>query len=529
MALGERGAISAPHLLAAEAGLDVLKTGGNAVDAAVASAAVSAVVQPFTSSFAGVGWATVYDRASGTTDVVRFGGFVPALLEPTELPADAHTRLVDWRALERTGRSLLGTLVPAAVAGWQSMLARWGTFGLDRALERAQVLAAEGFPVSPLLAEQLAENATRLARWSTTARIFLPHGRPLAAGERLVQSDLGRTIGRIAQHGADELATGPLATEIVRFFADHGGALSADDLAAPAVTWHEPLATRFRDYRVLATPGALGDVAFVAGLGLLDRCGPFTGPTDPEYIHTSVEVAKLVAAERERFLGADTTTEVAHWLVSPGHLDELSAHIGPAAEPMHRAAQLRSEDTITLAVVDRFGNAVHLMQTVGRPFGTGAVIGGTGMLANSSLYFAYVQPGAANRVLPGRGIEQNPCLASVFDATGRLVLVIGSPGGKTRVETVRQMLANVIDFHMNPQQAVDARRFLVSADGSHVEFEERYGPLGPGLDAALAARGHRVRLSREVFGSGQAIAVDPATGTRFAAADWRRESIALAY
>jgi gamma-glutamyltranspeptidase/glutathione hydrolase len=188
-----------------------------------------------------------------------------------------------------------------------------------------------------------------------------------------------------------------------------------------------------------------------------------------------------------------------------------------------------NEDTITLTTVDGAGNAVHLMQTVGTFFGTGAVAPGTGVLMNSSLYFAYAGSTTANRVVPGLPIEQNPCLAMVFDGGGRLCLVAGSPGGRARVETVRQLIVNVVDFGMNVQQAVDTGRFLVSPDGASVDFEARYGDVDPGLRRALEARGHVVAVKEEAFGSGQAIAIDPATGALMAGADWRRESVALAY
>jgi gamma-glutamyltranspeptidase/glutathione hydrolase len=169
------------------------------------------------------------------------------------------------------------------------------------------------------------------------------------------------------------------------------------------------------------------------------------------------------------------------------------------------------------------------MQTVGTLFGTGAVIGSTGILANSSLYFAYAGNDGANRIVPGMGVEQNPCLAIVCDAAGDLELVVGSPGGKTRVETVRQMLVNVVDYGLNVQQAVDAGRFLNAPDGMSIQFERRSGPIDPGLHAALVERGHDPIVVDDVFGSGQAIAIDAASGTRMAAADWRRESVALAY
>jgi gamma-glutamyltranspeptidase/glutathione hydrolase len=168
---------------------------------------------------------------------------------------------------------------------------------------------------------------------------------------------------------------------------------------------------------------------------------------------------------------------------------------------------------------------------VGSVFGTAAVVPGTGVLLNSSATLSYPGgPGGsgANRMTPGGKVEQNPCLAFVLDPEGRLRLVIGTPGGKTRVETVRQMIVNVLDYGMTLQQAVDAPRFLCSAAGGEVQFESRYGEVPAALRADLEARGHRVVTVAEPFGTGQAVGVDVRTGARLAAADWRLESVALA-
>jgi gamma-glutamyltranspeptidase/glutathione hydrolase len=525
MAIGYRGAASTPHLRATEAAIAAMRAGGNAVDAAVTAAAVATVAQPFTSSVGGVGWASVYDAASGTTEVLQFLGAVPHALDPTALSAD-KLGLVDWRRLEESASPLLGSLTPSVVPGWQELLARRGSWSLARALEPAIALADEGVPVSELLAANTAITASRLRRWPQSAAIFLEGGEPRRVGTRLVQADLAATLQRVAANGAAEMVEGRTGRAILDLYRDHGGALRERDLREVRPTWHPPLVSRFRDHVVHATPTAFGDVAFVCGLELLDGFSGFAGPLDPHYVHLSIESAKLVSADRARYLGAGADGTTLARVLSPEHrARQRSAITDRAGAPQISGAP--HEDTITLTTVDGAGNAVHLMQTVGTFFGTGAVVPGTGVLMNSSLYFAYA--GAANRIVPGLPIEQNPCLAMVFDGDGRLRLVAGSPGGKARVETVRQLIVNVLDFGMNVQQAVDTGRFLVSPDGASVDFEARYGDVDPGLRQALEARGHVVLVKEEAFGSGQAIAIDPATGALMAGADWRRESVALAY
>jgi gamma-glutamyltranspeptidase/glutathione hydrolase len=525
--MGTHAAVSTPHHLASQTAIDVLRAGGNAVDASVAAAAVCTVVQPFSSSIGGLGWATVHDATSKVTEVLQFHGSVPARIDPDAFMPDS-AGLVDWRELEGRGSALLGSLTPGLVPGWAELLSKKGTWSLSQVLAPAIELAREGFPVSGLLHQITDANQARLQRWAKSSELFLPGGRPLLAGQRLVQADLARTLERIARNGADEMVSGATAASMIRFYQDHGGAMTLDDLAADRPRWYEPLTSRYRSFTVRAAPGPLGDLSFVAGLNILDTFPPFAGPHDPGYVHASVESAKLVSGERARYLGADADAATLGRLLSAEHIGDLAGRIGPVASVGYGVGR-GPEDTITLAVVDGMGNAVHLMQTVGNFFGTGAIAGDTGFFANSSMYFVYVDGSGANRIIPGGKVEQNPCVAMLFDPDGELRLIVGSPGGKTRVETVRQMVVNVVDFGMNLQQAVDNPRFLCSADGITIDFEERYGQVDPALRAELERRGHRLRLAPETFGTGQAVAIDRLQASRLGAADWRQEAVALAY
>jgi gamma-glutamyltranspeptidase/glutathione hydrolase len=248
---------------------------------------------------------------------------------------------------------------------------------------------------------------------------------------------------------------------------------------------------------------------------------------DPAYVYASIETAKLVRRDRARHLGDGAAPETLMRLLSPDYLSTQRELIGASArivEPDDPAP----DHTITLTVVDGSGNAVHLMQTVGVAFGTGAVADDTGIVTNGSLYFGHVDPQRPNGIVPGRRLEQNPCVIMLFDAAARLRLLVGSPGGKTRVETVRQMVANVVDFGMNIQEAVDAPRFLSQPDGRTVELEQAIAALNPDLADALTRRGHTVLLTDRRLGTGQGIVIDARSGARMAGADWRQEAIALA-
>jgi gamma-glutamyltranspeptidase/glutathione hydrolase len=528
VAMGRNGVASTPHGLASEAAIDVMRRGGNAVDAAVTAAAVCAVVQPFSSGIGGLGWATVHDAASGSVEVLEFHGRVP---EGTHagLFAAGPDGLIEGKELEARGKGLLGSLVPGALAGWDELLRAKGTLTLAEALAPAIQIAADGFPVSTLLHRTIREESERLLRWPASARLFFGDGRPLAPGAILRQPELAATLRRIAGEGIGVFYDGPIGQSLARFYQENGGALSVRDLVDYRPNWRPALTGTYRDYTIKAAPAPLGDLSFLQGLGILERLPRFAGPLDADYVHASLESAKLVRADRGRYLGdTGAPAEAFAHLIAPAYLDALAARVGTRARiappeppgPPH---------TITLAVIDKAGNAVHLMQTVGYPFGTGAVDGETGIIPNSSLYFADADPARPNGVAPGKRLEQNPAVMMAFGREGGLAFIVGSPGGKTRVETVRQMLVNIVDFGMNIQQAVDAPRFLSAPDGVTAELEEGMTRLAPGLPARLEARGHRVATVARRFGTGQAVMIDPATGARMGGADWRQESVAMAY
>jgi gamma-glutamyltranspeptidase / glutathione hydrolase len=522
LSVGRSTAVCTPHILATTAASSVLAAGGNAVDAAVCAAAVCVVVQPFSSSLAGVGWAMVHDAPSASTQALEFCGTVPRGLDVARLPVNEFG-LVDLPRLESDGRALDSSLSPSVAAGWSELIRARGRWPLARVLEPAIELAEGGFPVSALLHRMIGRHFTRLARWPSTVQIFLPDGRPPAVGSILVQPDLARSLRRLAEFGPDELRSGETARALIEFYLANGSRLGPEDLARQP-RWHQPLTTTFRGHTVLLAPAPLGDVSFASALQVFDRFEPFGGPDDPAYVHASIESAKLIGRDRARYVGDRTTPDQVQWLLSVEHTAELYHSVGEQARSV--AVDATSGDTITLCVIDGDGSAVNLMQTVGQPFGTAAVAPSTGMLTNSSASFAYPRNVGLNDLRAGGQLEQNPCLPIVLDADARVQLVVGSPGGKTRVETVRQMLVNVLDFGMDVQQAVDAPRFLRSPDGQSVRFEAKPAAPTARLVGALQARGHRVTVVDDTFGTGQSVAAGG--GAVSAGADWRLESAASA-
>lgn len=520
---GHNGCVSTPHRLASEAALDVLRQGGNAIDAAVVAATVSTVVQPFSSGVGGGGWATVH-RGDGFTEVLEFHGRIPRATTSDMFTPDSQG-LIDGPALEASGRGLLGSLVPGAPAGWEELLRRHGTWTLEAALQPAIELAANGFEVSDVLNATMAQAEAKLAAWPSSRALFLRDGAAHPVGATLRQPDIAATLRTLAVDGAAALYEGELGRRVAQFYQHNRGTLTSDDLATYQPRWSAPLRGTFRGHTVLCAPAPLGDLAFVQGLHILDALSPFVGPTDPDYVHTSLESAKLVRRDRDRYLGESPDAATGFdWLVAPPYVGDLVARIGPGADRDAPSAPSPSH-TITLVTADRDGNAVHLMQTVGAPFGTGAVVDGTGIVTNSSMYFAHVDPTLPNGVVGGRRLEQNPVVAMVLDPAGSLRLVVGSPGGKTRVETVRQMIVNVLDYGMDVQSAVDFPRFL--SEGPTALLESELVDQAPQLAAELAARGHQVSVTDDAMGTGQG--VEWVAGELVGGADRRMESVALAW
>ncbi len=521
LARGAHGAVSTPHLAASLVALDVLRSGGTAADAAVAAAAMCTVVQPATSTLLGVGWATLR-RADGSGAVIDFHGRVPLATDPGAYATRADG-MIDIAAEAAAGRMARGMLTPQVPHGWEALLALGGRRDLAAASAPAVDAARAGTPVSSLFARLAREHTGRLRGWGPTAASLLPGGAPPAPGVRLAHPDLAASLERVAAHGAEaELSPGGLTGRaLLTLSATTGGWLAADDLAGPLPRTGPPSSLLYRGWRINGAPGPYGDVSLAQGLSLMELLGPFAADDAPDYVHASVEVAKLVAADRRLVLGPGGHGDE---LLAPAALSARASLVGPVAVRRPLAGSL-AEDTITLTVIDAERTVVHLMQTVGGVFGTGLVAPGTGALANDSLHFCFAAGEGANRIVPGEPVEQNPGVVVAEGPDGSLVAV-GSPGGKTRVQTVRQMLANVVDFGADLQAAVDRPRHLAADDGT-VWVED--GPGAADLIAALGARGHRAVRAPAPLGSGQAVGWDAATETFVAAADHRAEAVALAW
>lgn len=493
--LAGRSAVYAPHgviatsqPLATAAGLAVLQRGGNAFDAAVTAAAVLNLVEPHMTGIGGdmfaIFWSAKEHRLGGLNASGRAGADMTreAFLARgrTEIPIDGAEAVT----------------VPGALSGWAALLKRYGTLSLAQALEPAIRLADEGFPVSPIIAGQWADEVARLKADEGARATFLVGGeRAPAAGEWFRNPDLARTFRAIATHGPAELYGGSLGIRVVARVRSLGGFLTLDDLRRQQAEWVEPISVPFRGYRVWELPPNNQGVAVLEMLRILEPDDlAALGQNSAPYLHRLIEAKKLAFADLARFVGdpAAMTTPVAH-LLSDSFIAERRASLDPARarERQEPGPAVTSSETIYLTVADRDGNMVSFINSLFEAFGSGVVVPGTGFPLQDRGAGFTLEPGLPNTVAPGKKPFHTLIPGFVTRSTPRGEepwMSFGVMGGSMQPQGHVQLLLNLLVFGMGPQAAVDAPRFR-HFDGLRVGLE---APIQDSVRTALRGLGHEI-------------------------------------
>jgi gamma-glutamyltranspeptidase / glutathione hydrolase len=509
------GIVASGHHLATAAGLAALRDGGSAVDAAIAAAAVCAVVLPQRTSIGGDVFALVYDARARTVTAYNGSGAAPAAVDATEF----------GRGFTDRGAKL--ATVPGCVAAWSDLLADHGRLGLDRALSAAIAYAAEGFPVSDALAAAIDQQGDRISADPTAARAYSPRGRHPRAGELLQQPDLAASLRAIAANGADTFYRGELAERVAGGIAAMGGWVTADDLAAHITERREPIETTYRGLRVIGQPPVsqghvlLEELAIADGLDLRSM-----GWGSVEQIHTMVEIKKVAFADRDAMAGDPRSVPfVVEELMDRAFVAQRRRAIGGRAAERVEPAVLPANTTY-LAVVDREGNAVSLIESVFSLFGSATMVPGTGILLNNRLSGFSLDPRSPNVLAPGKRPVHTLNTVMVLDgSTPRFVY--GTPGAQAQVQTNFQLAVALIDHGLDVQEAIEAPRWFHES-GRALKIESR---VSEQVRKGLAAKGHELQLLddwAEVTGGAQAVAIDE-NGVFSAGADPRREGYAAGY
>ncbi|MDP1859178.1 MAG: gamma-glutamyltransferase [Gemmatimonadaceae bacterium] len=522
--MGMQGALTSDHVLATATGADVLRRGGNAIDAAIAMAGVLAVVRPHMNGVGGDNFLLIRLAKTGKVYALNGSGRAGSRATPAFFAARGLTSV--------PGSGILSVSVPGAVRSWEDVLRRFGTTTLKQALQPAIRYAEQGFPVSTRLSLDIAAEAKKVVGDSALARTFLVNGVAPAPGTMLVERELGATLRAIATGGARSLYRGPIADKIAAFMEREGGLVTAADLAKHTSTWQQPISTTYLGKRVLAFPPNTQGATFLQMLNLAELQDlTVMGRTSADYVHTLVEGAKLAYADRDRYIADPAFASVPlDRLLSKAYARELGARITRDTITTDAAGDGTREgygDTIYLTVVDKDGNAVSMIQSLFASFGSGRMVPGTGIVLHNRGSLYSLDASHPNIIAPGKRPFHTLSPAMALNEDGSLFASFGTPGGDGQPQTLIQILNNVLRFGMTPQQAVEAPRWRLYGAG-------RLG-VEPGLSdevrAELTRRGQRVTVQppSAEFGGAQMIVIDPRTKVRMVGSDYRREAYGLVW
>ena len=522
------GIVVSANTIASDVGARILEAGGNAVDAAIATGFALAVTHPSAGNIGGGGF-MVIRFPDGRTTSIDFREKAPLAAHP-EMFLDERGEY----SYQKHHNSHLAVGVPGTVAGFALAHERYGSIEWRQLVEPAVRLARDGFHVMPGLARSLESVLPALARYPASLAQFSKNGEPYRPGEILRQPDLARTLERIRDRGRDGFYKGETARLIVAEMQRGGGIITEEDLARYEAVERPPVRGTYRGYEIISMPPpSSGGVALIQMLNILEGYDlRAMGHNSPAYIHHVVEAMRRAYRDRARFLADPDFVDVPiEYLTSKAYAAELRAGIsGDRATPSTPAdVELVAEsmETTHYSVVDRDGMAVAVTYTLEASYGSKIVVPGAGFLLNNEMGDFNGAPGLTTEdgligTEPNLARPEQRMLSSmtptIVAKDGKLVAVIGSPGGRTIINTVLQVILNLIDFEMGMGEAVAARRFHHQWLPDRITIEE--GGASPEVVKALEAMGHSVRVGGRQ-GLAHSILIDPKTGERIGAPDPR--------
>ena len=500
------GVAATSQPLATTAAIRVLQNGGNAIDAAVTAAAVLTVVEPMMVGIGGDMFAIVWSAKDKKLYGLNASGRAGALMTREELIRRQRTR--------GPARGPEAVTVPGALAGWQALLNRFGTMKLAQALEPAIGYAENGFPVTPVIAEDWTSG--NIVQRDSGARVtFLVDGRYPKAGDWFRNPDYAKTLRDIQRDGTDLFYKGALGEKIVNHLKARGGFLTMDDLRKNEPTWVTPISTKFAGYRIWELPPNNIGIATLEMLRILEAYDlKAMGQNSAEYLHYLIEAKKLAYTDLTRYNGdPDHLTVQPSYILSDPFIKERRSHIDPgkAMSEVQPGPERMGNETIYLTVADKDGNMVSFINSLYDEWGSGIVVPGTGFALHDRGLGFTLEPGLPNTVAPGKrpyhtlipGFVTKPGANSAPDGTGdEPYMSFGLMGGAMQAQGHAQFLINHLIFGMDIQQAMDAGRFR-HQNGRSVIVEPA---ISDSVMAELRALGHEVRLGNAgLFGGSQAI------------------------
>ncbi|MGA1202163.1 MAG: gamma-glutamyltransferase, partial [Planctomycetota bacterium] len=530
------GMAATSHPLATQVALDILKQGGNAVDAAIAANACLGLMEPTGCGVGGDLFAIIWDAEER-----RLHGLNGSGRSPKELSLSALRERLEREGHERIPKyGVLPLSVPGAVDGWFTLHERLGRLPMDAILAPAIEYAERGFPVSELIAHYWEISVRRLADQPGFLATFSREGRAPGEGEVWRNPALARTYRLLAEGGRDAFYQGEIAERIVSFVREHGGYLSLEDFRAHASTWVDPVSTSYRGHEVWQLPPNGQGIAVLQLLNILEGYDLRSwGPESAEYVHHFIEAKKLVFEDRAKYYADMSMAEVpVEGLISKEYAARRRALIDPTAARRRVAAgnpALEEGDTVYLTVADREGNMVSLIQSNYRGMGSGVCPTGLGFGLQDRGEMFTLEDGHRNIYAPGKR-PFHTIIPGFVTKDGAPWFSFGVMGGATQPQAQVQVLVNIIDFGMNVQEAGDWSRILHErsseptgermVDGGVVSLESGYSSE---VIAELESRGHRFVQGKGGFGGYQGILRDPASGVYSGASESRKDGMAAGF
>lgn len=538
-AVASGGMVAAMQPLAAEAGAEMLRRGGNAIDAAVATAFAVGVVEPFMSGVGGIAFMVCRDAATGETVCLDGSTVLPEAIRPEMfelLPSNERAGMYNWRATKDDANNT-GWLAPG-VPGTPALLGeahrRSGRLPWRELLQPAIQLAEDGFAVNPYVSLMIASDYDALARFPASKRTFLsPTGAPPVPGRgRLKQPDLARTLRLIADEGSETVYRGAVARLIAEDMARNGGLIGEADLAAHQTRVVEPARVTYRGHEILGQLENSGYATVTEALQILSAFDlARLGSQSVAALHLEIEALRRAFLDRLRYLGDAALMPVPyHGVISPEYAAEQRRTIDPSRatpaaapgdpwrfDPSRAARQpVRSGNggegqTTQISVIDRDRNMVSLTSTLGGTFGSAVVIKGTGITLNNATTWFDPEPGAVMSIGPGKRVMSAAAPVVVL-RDGKPLLALGSPGGRRVISAIYQCLVNVIDFGLGMQAAISTPR--MHCEGRRTELSSR---LPVEVIDGLRELGHEVEVDDDTlftshFARPNGILIDPVTG-----------------
>ena len=520
--MGTKWMITSGHPLASQAGAAILEKGGNAVDAAIAANAVLNVVRPHMCGIGGDAFIILYVAREKEIKALNASG-----RSPYKATRDFFVKM----GMEKIpDKGILTATVPGAVDGWITALENHGTMPLETLLQRAIEYAERGFPVYEELSLVIENESSLLERCPDSERIFLTNGRLPKPGELLVQNDLAESLKKIAEGGKDAFYRGELGRALVKFSRENDGLFTEKDLEDHCSTWVQPIETAYKGYRICGMPPNSQGIALLMQANIVENFDlTKLGHNSADYIHLLVETKKLVFADRDKYVcDPDFHPIPVEKMVSKAYAKKQMSRIDlsrAALDVSPTSFSSTGEDTVYLAVVDQEGNAVSMINSLYEAFGSGMVVEGTGiMLQNRGKDFS-LDSAHLNCIEPHKRTYHtlSPCMILKRE---RPFMVLGTPGADGQTQSLLQVIANIIDFNADVQEAIESPRWR-SNPGNMLLIESRFPNT---VIEGLKAQGHQIELLPDfssICGGAQGIVIDLENRVLMGGADPRRQSYAI--